>query len=158
MIATLRTGRHASLELPLMPEAARTDPALPPPEPRVEAPDATILDSAPPPGYRVTHDPATGLTTYELRDGNAYRIGDRRVDVSEVETWMVRRNQPADAAFVGDEVHRIRLPQRELELRSRMEVRSGLEWLRVRFERTILENGATVRRRVWTDSLARTWH
>jgi hypothetical protein len=39
-----------------------------------------------------------------------------------------------------------------------MEVTSGPEQLHVRFERTIRENGATVRRRVWTDSLPRTWH
>ena len=158
MVTTLRTGRNAFLELPLMPAAAGTDPVLPPPEPRVEAPDAATLDSAPPAGHRVTYDSATGTTTYELRDGDAYRIGDRRVDVSEVEIWKVQRNQPAEAAFVGDEVHRIRVSERELELRTHMEVTSGPEQLHVRFERTIRENGATVRRRVWTDSLPRTWH
>jgi len=78
--------------------------------------------------------------------------------VSEIETWEVQRDRPANAAFIGDEVHRIRMPQRELELRTRMEIRSSLEHLRVRFERTILENGSVVRRREWIDSVPRMWH
>jgi predicted acyl esterase len=158
MVTTVGTGADAALRLPLMPAAGGAEPVLPPPEPRVEASDAASLDSAPPSGRRVVHDSATGVTTYELRTGDAYRIGDRRVDELEVETWDVRPSRPAEAGFVGEEMHRIRVRQRELELRTRMEVRSDVERLHVRFERTILENGARVRRRVWTDSLPRTWH
>jgi hypothetical protein len=158
MATTVRTGADAFLRLPLLPASAGEDPALPPPEPRAEAGDAATLDSAPPEGHRIIHDSATGLTTYDLRGGGAYRIGDRRVDVSEHEIWQVRRSRPADAAFIGKEVHRIRVRQRDLELRTRLEVRSERAWLRIRFERTILENGSTVRQRVWTDSLPRTWH
>jgi hypothetical protein len=158
MVTTLRTGSDAILRLPLIPPPAGAAPTLPPPEPRLEATDAVTLDSAPLAGSRLTHDSTTGLTTYELRDGDSYRIGDRRVDVSEIETWEVQRDRPANAAFIGDEVHRIRMPQRDLELRTRMEIRSSLEHLRVRFERTILENGSVVRRREWTDSMPRMWH
>lgn len=158
MVTTLRTGSDAILRLPFIPPPAGAAPTLPPPEPRLEATDAVTLDSAPLAGSRLTHDSTTGLTTYELRDGDSYRIGDRRVDVSEIETWEVQRDRPANAAFIGDEVHRIRMPQRELELRTRMEIRSSLEHLRVRFERTILENGSVVRRREWTDSMPRMWH
>jgi uncharacterized protein len=158
MVTTLRTGSDAVLRLPLIPPPAAAAHSLPPPEPRLEATNAATLDSAPPAGRRVTHDSTTGVTTYELRDGDSYRIGDRRVDVSEIETWEVQRDRPANAAFIGDEVHRIRMRQRELELRTRMEIRSSLEHLRVRFERTILENGSVVRRREWTDSMPRMWH
>jgi hypothetical protein len=54
-------------------------------------------------------------------------------------------------------MHRFSLPHRELELRTRMEVRSDPKFFQVRFEREIRENGARVRRRVWADSVARQW-
>ena len=158
MITTLRTGNEAVLRLPLVPTATGAEPSLPAPEPRVEAPDAASLDSMPPGGRRFASDPRSGAASVELRSFDAYRIGERRIDVTEAETWTARRANPADAAFLGEETHRIRARQREFELTTRMEIRSDSAFLRVRFERAILENGATVRRRLWVDSIPRRWH
>lgn len=157
MVGTVRTGSDARLELPVVPPDFGTAARLPRPEPRAEAPDAGELD-APPPTRRLVGDPASGTVQVELRSPYGYRIGDRRYAVSEAETWRVDRDRPGDAGFLGEESHGIRLPGRALELRTRMDVRSDASYIHVRFEREIRENGASVRRRVWSDSMPRRWH
>jgi len=158
MVTTLRTGAEAALRLPLVPAARGEEPALPAPEPRALAPDAATLDSVPPDAQRVVTDTREGLTTYELQTADAYRIGDRRVQVAESGRWETRRDRPAESSFLGQERHRFTVPHRELELETRMEVRSDPTFFHVRFEREIRENGVRVRRRVWADSVARQWH
>ncbi len=158
MVTTLRTGSEAALRLPLIPAAPGGEPALPAPEPRGHAPDAGTLDSVPPDAQRVVTDVREGLTAYELETADAYRIGDRRVEVAESERWETRRGRPAESSFLGQGRHRFTLPHRELELKTRMEVRSDPKLFHVRFERELRENGRSVRRRVWADSVARHWH
>ncbi|HTC23680.1 MAG TPA: hypothetical protein VK688_04920, partial [Gemmatimonadales bacterium] len=82
----------------------------------------------------------------------------RSVQVDERERWTVRHSRPAEAGFLGEETHRMRVRGRALELRTRMEIRSDERLLHIRFDREILENGKSVRQRVWTDSIPRRWH
>jgi predicted acyl esterase len=158
MLTTLRTGAEAVLRLPVVPGEVGSAAKLPAPEPRTQAPDAAELDSMAPGSRRVVNNAETGTTSVELRAPGGYRIGERRVEIIENETWSVARDHPAQAGFLGEEAHRIRMPGRELELKTRMEVRSDSAYIHARFEREIRENGATVRQRVWADSVPRHWH
>ncbi len=158
MVTTLRTGPEAVLRLPVVPAGLGSAADLPAPEPRAQTPDAAELDSMPPGGRRVLHDPKGGITSVELRSTSGYRIGEVRFEEIETETWRVARDRPARAEFLGAESHRIRLPGRILELHTRMEIRSDSAYIHARFVREIGENGSSVRRRVWTDSIPRLWH
>jgi len=158
MLTTVRTGAEAVLRLPVVPAEVGSAANLPAPEPRAQAPDAARLDSIAPGARRVVSDPETGTTSVELRAPDGYRIGERRIEIMENETWSVARDHPAQAGFLGEETHRIRRSGRELELKTRMEIQSDSAYIHARFEREIRENGATVRRRVWADSVPRHWH
>ncbi len=157
MITTLDTGGGAALRLPLVPPPGRA-PDLPAPEPRASAPDARTVEPEAETTHRVLTDLHGDSTTVELREADGYSVGERTVQVAEAERWTVRPHQPAEARFLGEETHRIGLPGRKLELRTRMDIRSDALFLYVRFDRELLENGSTVRQRVWTDSIPRVWH
>jgi len=157
MTTTLATGGDATLRLPLVP-APGPAPALPTPEPRATAPDARSIKPESETANRVLIDLHGDSTSVELREPDAYEIGGRSVQVAELERWTVRHDRPAEARFLGEETHHIRLAGRALELRTRMDIRSDERFLHVRFDRELLENGSSVRQRVWTDSVARVWH
>jgi predicted acyl esterase len=157
MTTTLRTGGDAVLLLPLVP-APGPAPDLPRPEPRASAPDARSIEPDGETANRLLTDLHGDSTTVELREADGYGIGERRVQVAEAERWTVRRDRPAAAGFLGEESHRIRWPARALELRTTMNVRSDEQFLHIRFDREVLENGTSVRRRTWVDSVARVWH
>jgi predicted acyl esterase len=157
MTTTLATGGDAVLRLPLVPEAGPA-PMLPAPEPRASAPDARSIDPEAETAHRVLVDLHGDSTTLELREPDAYEIGERSVQIDERERWSVHHSRPAEARFLGEETHRIRLRGRALELKTTMDIRSDERFLHIRFDREILENGIRVRQRSWVDSVARVWH
>lgn len=157
MTTTLATGGDATIRLPLVP-APGAAPALPAPEPRAGAPDARAIEPESKAAHRLLVDLHGDSTTVELEEPDAYEIGARSVQIAEAERWTAQGGRPANARFLGEETHRIRLPGRTLELTTRMDIRSDERFLHVRFDREILENGSRVRQRVWTDSVPRRWH
>jgi len=158
MVTTVSTGADALLRLPVVPADVGYPADLPAPEPRAEPPDAAELDSMPPGGRSVAQDPKTGATSVELRSVSGYRIGEEQVEEIETDTWRVGRDRPAEADFAGTESHRIQLPGRIVQLQTLMEIRSDSAYIRARFVREVSQNGSSVRRRVWTDSIPRLWH
>ena len=158
MVTTLQTGPEAVLRLPVVPRGVGSPADLPAPEPRAQASDAAELDSMPPGGRQVLEDPKTRITAIELRSTGGYRIGEQRVEEIETEAWRVARDRPAEAEFVGTESHRIQLHGRVLDLQTLMEIRSDSAYIHARFVREIGENGSSVRRRVWADSIPRLSH
>jgi hypothetical protein len=157
MTTTVATGGDAALRLPLVP-APGAEPDLPRPEPRSSPADARAIEPDAETAHRVLTDLHGDSTAVELREADGYEIGERRVQVAEAERWTVRRDRPAEARFLGEESHRIRWAGRGLELKTRMDIRSDERFLYIRFDREVLENGASVRRRTWIDSVARVWH
>ncbi len=152
----VEAGQQSRLELPLVPRRPGQAITLPPSEPRQTRPDARRLgpDRSDLPVYTVTRD----VGTVTRRSGAEYTLGNTRIRSAEQETYRVRRDRPAAAAFVGKASHDIEQVDRHVHLSTTLEMESTSDSLHVRATRVLTENGKTVRSRTWTESLPRTIH
>ncbi len=163
MTMSLRLGEGTSLALPVVPSEPREAPKWPPPLPRLRRADARYGDceSWPDGTRQLVHDQVRGEVRYEWKTSCAWEIDaegalpKRSFRSSERNVYRVNEGDPADAAFRGDESHRIEMPGRVVELRSSLEVRSDARTFFVVFTRRILENERLVRERQWAEDVPR---
>jgi hypothetical protein len=152
-------GKGATrLQLPLVPAEPRSAPAFPPPEPREERPDARARDckSWPEGALEVRKDLARSATAYEWRASCAYEIGSRAFLVEERNLYEVADDRPAQAGFLGEETHRIRLEGgRALRLETRLEVRSDETHFHATLHRRLFENERLLREKTFAETIAR---
>ncbi len=160
MATTLALGQASALTLPVVPTPPQLiGSPLPAPEPRDSAPDARGLEPVgPPSSQRVVYDPLARTTTVEWISHSAYAIRGREYRASEREVYRTSDLDPAASSFEGDATHQIRLGRRRLELRTTIRLQSDTAALHLRFTRTVVENGRTVRTKRWAESFARMYH
>jgi hypothetical protein len=71
---------------------------------------------------------------------------------------VASHEHPDRSTFLGDYVEDITVGKRALRLHTVMDVRSDSLMYRARFTREIFENGRSMRRREWADSVNRVIH
>jgi hypothetical protein len=151
---------HTALELPSLP----VDPharslTLPPPEPRVDAPDARTVRQVPSSGQVVTHDLLSKTTSFDFFAHDSYEIAERSIDNIEKEHYETHDDQPADSRFLGDEVHIIKATGgRTVRVRTVIDMRSDSARFFVNVTRRLYLNGVLARTKAWDDTLARGIH
>lgn len=158
MITTLFMGdENTSLELPVVPQIKRKEPAFRPPEPREERPDARSLggDSWPQGRYEKKQDPWKGITSVEWIGSSDYEIRGRKYSVSERNYYETNEERPAGSAFHGKASHRLELNGRTVGLFTTLDVLSDEKYFHVVFKREIFENDKLVRQREWQETIPR---
>jgi len=155
MTTTLRVGDGSSfVEILTVPPAEAVTmprPVLPDPE----APDAEYLDYEPLTPFRVLRDDPHGITEVEEREGSDLRVGAHGFAYLNVVRRWVDNRDPARAGLVGRGREIIALPGRTLTVRAVLRIRSDATHFHVTVRRTILEGGALVRTRTWSEDIPR---
>ncbi len=157
MTSQLYIGERATrLVLPVIPPEDRPVPAFLPPQPRETRPDARSLPS---PGWPYKHlvsrDPESGITQVEWEGENRWEIEDHKYIMIDKTLYRTNTNDPADSSFQGESIRVIQMPERMLELKTLIQVRSDLENFYVNFTRQIFENDQMVRERTWEETIPR---
>jgi predicted acyl esterase len=151
-------GGMSVLRLPTIPAATTRAPNLPAPVARLDPPDGRRFPDSSSSSRRTITDALLGTTTWELRNTSAYTIADRHYKDVEGESYVASREHPDRSTFLGDYVEDITVGKRALRLHTVMDVRSDSLMYRARFTREIFENGRSMRRREWADSVNRVIH
>jgi len=123
--------------------------------PDPEAPDAEYLDYEPLTPFRVLRDDPHGITEVEEREGSDLRVGAHGFAYLNVVRRWVDNRDPARAGLVGRGREIIALPGRTLTVRAVLRIRSDATHFHVTVRRTILEGGALVRTRTWSEDIPR---
>ncbi|MFN7942032.1 MAG: CocE/NonD family hydrolase [Thermoanaerobaculia bacterium] len=159
----LATGEASWLELPIANLSAYPEAALPAPEPRLARPDARALTDEGGDGsvYEATRDLAAGVTRVTWEEGSGVEIDGvgalpaRTIHTLEHIAWSVSDADPRAAGLEAQELTRIAAGERRLELETRIEFAGGAGGLTVTVTRTLREKGATVRERVFRETIPR---
>ena len=130
---------------------------LPPPVAREGRPDSEMLSSASPPPI-IMRDSRTGQISYSLANRSSQRLGAMRIDYQESERYVANPRTPERAAWIAHATHHIRDIGRHLQLDTHIVVRSTADSLHATVTRRLWSNGRPVRKRRWTESLARSAH
>lgn len=141
---------RSRVELPLVPRAKkRVTPNWLPPEPREERGDfregagVSLIEALTDIEKMVSEVKWRIESDYDVR-GRKYRNGSELV-------WSVGQGDPARASFRGQGAYQIMDGERRLELRTTLEMSTRENGVGIFFEREILENGVSVRKKDWSD-------
>ena len=142
--------------LPVIPLAERPVPEFLPSEPREQRKDARRLPSG---GWPAIHSTLVNhvdqTTSVTWRGESNYEISGRRYYTFEEMLHRTSNVNPANSSFSGEAGHRIELGDRQLELKTFLEVHSDKETFKVDFTRRIFENGVLIRERTWSEIVPR---
>lgn len=157
MKSRLRVGvENTYIHLPMVPFEERPVPKFLRPQPREERRDAGGLPSEGwPAKHRTTVDHVNSTTGVEWRGESNYEIQGQRYFSFEEMLHRTNDHNPAETTFLGEAGHRMELPERTLELTSELVVASDRTAFKVRFTRSIFEDGELVRKRSWSETIPR---
>jgi predicted acyl esterase len=167
MATTLAVGAAGtSLVIPVVPSDAGPLPALPVPEPQEFRPDSRSIPGAPAAVNRVVHDLAARTTSVEWSTGESFSLGvgtgsttgAHRIDNFEREFYETHEARPGLSRFQGDEAHRIRGAGLDIELRTRIDIRSDETQIVATVTRRLFRAGKPLREKQWRETIARAIH
>ncbi|MEP6571490.1 MAG: CocE/NonD family hydrolase [Gemmatimonadota bacterium] len=167
MTTVLSVGdSRTSFSLPVVPMDAGEPAILPAPAPRDSRPDSRSIAGAPVAVNRVIRDQAAHTTSVEWSVGESFTLGSgtgtttgpHRIDNFEREYYETHDARPGLSRFQGDEAHRIRAHGLDIELRTRIDIRSDETRIIAAVTRKLLRSGKVLREKTWTESIPREIH
>jgi len=158
MITKLLVGNKASyLELPVIPLQERKGPSFRAPEPREQRPDAHYLggEGWPHGIYELKKDLWSSTVSVVWQGTNDFEIQGCRYLTYEKNYFETNDENPAQSCFCGEAGHRIELEDRQLFLKTTIDLHSDNKNFKVTFIRELFENDVLVRKREWKETIPR---
>lgn len=100
-------------------------------------------------------DKRNGGETYTMKTRSAYRIGPRKYYTENVNSWSAHNDEPAKARYNGVATTSIVSRGRNLTITTRLKVQSDSENFYVSVTRTLKRNGKVLRKRRFSETIAR---
>jgi len=157
MTTELHVGvKNTRMELPVIPSAERAAPDFLPPEPREEHPEVRYLDGASwLNDLQYKRDLWRTTTSVEWRSFDEFVNQGRQYRTDEWHYYETNDRRPAKSRYFGEAKTRIKLEDRDLELRSTIDVRSDEENFHVTINRYLMNEDELLRQREWKESIPR---
>lgn len=148
------------LELPVIPSRERKEPKFRAPEPREQRPDARYLGGEDWPHgiYELKKDLWSSQVSFVWQGTSNFEIQGRRYLTYEKNYFETNDENPAQSCFCGEAGHRIELEDRQLYLRTTIDLHSDKENFKVTIVREIFENDILVRKKEWRETIPRTFN
>ncbi|MBW2552004.1 MAG: CocE/NonD family hydrolase [Deltaproteobacteria bacterium] len=144
------------IELPVIPPADRRVPAFLPPEPREEPTEVHYLGGTSwLDNYEYKRDLWRTTTSLQWRNFSEWVNHGRNYRTDEWNYYETNDHRPAESRFYGEVKSTIDLKDRQLELRSTIEVRSDEKNFYVRIIRYLFKDDDLLRQREWNETIPR---
>ena len=160
MTTELHVGvENTRMELPVIPPAERRVPELLPPEPREEHAEVRYLDGASwLNDLQYKRDLWRTTTSVEWRSFDEFVNQGRQYRTDEWHYYETNDRRPAESRYFGEAKTRIDLEDRELELRSTIDVRSDEENFHVIITRYLMKDDELLRQHEWNETIPRNFN
>ena len=160
MTTSLYFGLNStSLELPVIPYQQTETPKLLPSEARESRKDAKSLGSKGWPYlYRSIVDINIGKTTVEWKGESESEIKGNKFFFSDETLYHTNESDPANSGFHGETVRKIQLKDRNLQLKTIINLQSDVKNFNVKFTRQIYEDNKLIKSRDWEEVIPRIFH
>jgi hypothetical protein len=158
MVGTVfSSGGESSLTLPVVPYMGGSKPHLPRVADKLPSPDSESIDFPGKPEEKtVNHvNKMTGQQSHTIIANSAYRIRQRKYFIETRSTWATFDKEPWHSSYVGVAQNTIVSQGKNLRLRTRISVTSNQGNFYVTVLRTVFQNGRVVRRRRFSETIAR---
>jgi putative CocE/NonD family hydrolase len=148
---------NTCLELPVIPLQGRKGPNFRAPEPREQRPDARYLggEGWPHGIYELKKDLWNSTVSVVWQGTNDFEIQGRQYLTYEKNYFETNDENPAQSCFRGEAGHRIKFKDRELYLRTTIDLHSDNKNFKVTIVREIFENDILVRKKEWKETIPR---
>jgi hypothetical protein len=158
MVSTVFSGdKDCALTLPVVPYRGGKKPHLPRVKDKLPSPDSEFIDFPGKPEAATFNrvNKNTGALSHTIVGNSAYRIRQRRYFVETSNSWTTFDKEPWRSSYLGVAQTTIVSQGKNLRLRTRISVVSDQGNFYVTVLRTVLQNGKIVRRRRFSETIAR---
>jgi predicted acyl esterase len=160
MVSTVFSGgeeNDSALTLPVVPFDGGQKPHLPRVREKLESPDSEAIDFPGKPEAATFNrvNKKTGAQSHTIVSNSAYRIRKRRFFVETSNQWTTFDREPWRSSYLGVAQTTIISQGKNQRLRTRISVKSDQGNFYVTVFRTVIQNGKVVRRRCFSETIAR---
>jgi predicted acyl esterase len=148
---------ESSMTLPVVPYMGGSKPHLPRVADKLPSPDSGSIDFPGKPEEKTINrvDKKTGKQSHTIIANSAYRIRKRSYFIETRSTWATFDKEPWRSSYLGVAQNTIVSQGKNLRLRTRISVTSDQGNFYVTVLRTLTQNGKVVRRRRFSETIAR---